>query len=106
MPSVDVFFHSLAHDVGANAVGCLLTGMGADGAAGLLQMRQAGGRTYAQDRETSAVWGMPAAAQELGAAEMHLPLPNLPQALLAAATVGAARAARASVPPRMPAVGR
>jgi two-component system chemotaxis response regulator CheB len=83
-PSVDVFFTSLAQDVGANAVGCLLTGMGADGAAGLLKLRQARGRTYAQDRETSAVWGMPAAAQEMGSAERHLPLGLIPSALLGA----------------------
>jgi two-component system chemotaxis response regulator CheB len=56
--------------------------MGADGAAGLLKLRQAGGHTFAQDRETSAVWGMPAAAAELGAAERLVPLHEIPSVLL------------------------
>jgi len=81
-PSVDVFFRSLAHHVGSNASACLLTGMGADGAEGLLALRNAGGRTFAQDRETCAVWGMPAAAQQLGAAERMVPLQDVPSALL------------------------
>ena len=81
-PSVDVFFRSLAHHAGSNASACLLTGMGADGAEGLLALRGAGGRTFAQDRETCAVWGMPAAAQQLGAAERLLPLQDVPSALL------------------------
>lgn len=81
-PSIDVFFHSLAHHVGRNASACLLTGMGDDGAKGLLAMRMAGGRTSAQDRETSAVWGMPAAAQQLGAAERLVPLVDIPATLL------------------------
>ncbi len=81
-PSVDVFFRSLAHHVGRNACACLLTGMGADGAEGLLALRGAGGRTYAQDRETSAVWGMPAAAHQLGAAERAVPLQDVPATLL------------------------
>ena len=82
VPSVDVFFSSLAQYVGSNASACLLTGMGADGAAGLLQLRAAGGRTFAQDRETSAVWGMPAAAFEMGAAERLLPLEQVPATLV------------------------
>jgi two-component system chemotaxis response regulator CheB len=82
VPSVDVFFDSLADHVGKNAAACLLTGMGADGAAGLLRLRQAGGRTFAQDRETAAVWGMPAAAAELGAAERLLPLQDVAAVLV------------------------
>jgi len=82
VPSVDVFFNSLAQYVASNATACLLTGMGADGAAGLLKLRQAGGHTFAQDRETSAVWGMPAAAAELGAAERLVPLHEIPSVLL------------------------
>jgi two-component system chemotaxis response regulator CheB len=81
-PSVDVFFDSLADYVGANASACLLTGMGADGAMGLLRMRTAGARTFAQDRQTCAVWGMPAAASELGAAERLVPLSDIPSVLL------------------------
>lgn len=83
-PSVDVFFHSLAQHVGGNATACLLTGMGADGADGLAAMRAAGAHTYAQDRATSAVWGMPAAASERGAAERLVPLADVPATLLAA----------------------
>lgn len=85
IPSVDVFFESLARAASAHVVGCILTGMGEDGAAGLLELRRRGGRTFAQDRETSAVWGMPAAAIENGGAELALPLDELPSRLLAAA---------------------
>jgi two-component system chemotaxis response regulator CheB len=81
-PSVDVLFRSIATHAGKNGVGALLTGMGADGAEGLLAMREAGGRTFAQDKETCAVWGMPAAAVELNAAEQVLPLERLPRAAL------------------------
>ena len=83
-PSVDVFFHSLAHHVGKNATACLLTGMGADGADGLAAMRAAGAHTFAQDRATCAVWGMPAAAAERGAAERLVPLTDVPTTLLRA----------------------
>ncbi|MEQ1502592.1 MAG: chemotaxis response regulator protein-glutamate methylesterase [Myxococcota bacterium] len=69
MPSVDVLFRSVARACGANAVGLLLTGMGADGADGLGAMRRAGGRTFAQDEASSVVWGMPRVAWEQGAAE-------------------------------------
>jgi two-component system chemotaxis response regulator CheB len=88
-PSVDVLFASLADQVGPNASACLMTGMGDDGAAGLLRLRLAGGRTYAQDRETTAVWGMPAAAQALGAAEAMIPLGDIPAVLLRATRVPA-----------------
>jgi two-component system, chemotaxis family, protein-glutamate methylesterase/glutaminase len=73
-PSVEVMFNSVAHYVGTNAVGVILTGMGADGASGLLTMRQVGAHTIAQDEQTSVVWGMPGEAVKLGAAEKVLPL--------------------------------
>lgn len=76
-PSVDVMFRSVATQVGANAMGVLLTGMGEDGARGLLEMRQAGAITLAQDEKTSVVWGMPGTAVELGAASFVLPLPQI-----------------------------
>lgn len=73
-PSVDVLMASVAEHAGANAVGIILTGMGHDGASGLLAMRQAGARTMAQDEATSVVFGMPRAAHEKGAAECLKPL--------------------------------
>jgi two-component system chemotaxis response regulator CheB len=73
-PSVDVLFRSAAQRAGANAVGALLTGMGDDGARGLLEMRKAGAYTIAQDEASCVVFGMPRAAIELGAAESVLPL--------------------------------
>ncbi|WP_075795370.1 chemotaxis-specific protein-glutamate methyltransferase CheB [Massilia putida] len=76
-PSIDVFFHSVARHWNRNATGILLTGMGRDGAAGLLAMRNAGQATIAQDEASSAVYGMPRAAAELGAAEKILPLDNI-----------------------------
>jgi two-component system response regulator WspF len=80
-PSIDVFFHSVARYWDRNAAGVLLTGMGRDGASGLLAMRQAGQGTIAQDEASSAVYGMPRAAAELGAAEKILSLDNIPPAL-------------------------
>jgi len=73
-PSVDVLFRSAARYAGANAVGIIMTGMGDDGARGLLEMRQAGAFTIAQDEATSVVFGMPKEAIALGAAEKILPL--------------------------------
>ena len=67
-PSIDVLFESVARECGPGAVGCLLTGMGRDGAAGLLAMRRAGCHTLAQDEATSIVYGMPREAAQLGAA--------------------------------------
>lgn len=81
-PSVDALFHSCADAAGANAVGILMTGMGDDGARGLLAMRSAGARTLAQDEATSVVFGMPKAAVDLGAAERVLPLGRLAEAAL------------------------
>ncbi len=80
-PSVDVLFDSIAAEVGGAASACLLTGMGRDGAAGLLAIRRAGGMTIAQDQATSVVYGMPAEAVRLGAAQFVLPLEQIGSAL-------------------------
>jgi two-component system chemotaxis response regulator CheB len=82
-PSVDVLFESVARELGADGAGCLLTGMGRDGAAGLLQIRRAGGVTIAQDEATSVIYGMPREAALLGAVERVLPLPGIARALAA-----------------------
>jgi len=76
-PSVDVFFHCVAQHWRGDAIGVLLTGMGRDGADGLLAMRRAGKTTIAQDQASCAVYGMPRAAAELDAAEMILPLERI-----------------------------
>ena len=81
-PSVDVLLRSVAENAGTNAVGAILTGMGDDGARGLLAMRQAGCRTLVQDEASSVVWGMPGSAFKLGAAEQVLPLSGIADALL------------------------
>jgi len=81
-PSVDVLFRSLAASAGPNALGLILTGMGDDGARGLLEMKEAGARTMAQDEATSVVWGMPGAAVKRGAADTVLPLDGIARALL------------------------
>lgn len=73
-PSVDVLFRSVAQHVGPNAIGVILTGMGDDGAKGLLEMKQAGAPTIAQDETSSVVWGMPGEAVKLGAADTQLAL--------------------------------
>ena len=86
-PSVNVLFRSIANDVGRNAAAALLTGMGDDGADGLLAIRRAGGRTCAQDEHTSTVFGMPAAAWEIGAAEELTPLDEIPARLLQVITI-------------------
>jgi two-component system chemotaxis response regulator CheB len=80
-PSVDVAFHSVARQLGNGAVGVLLTGMGRDGADGLLAMRQAGARTIAQDQDTSTVYGMPRAALENGAVDRGTPLERIARAI-------------------------
>ncbi len=82
-PSVDVFFHCVAAHFSMDATGVLLTGMGRDGAEGLLAMRRAGKHTIAQDQASSAVYGMPRAAADLGAAERILPLDQINAALRA-----------------------
>jgi two-component system, chemotaxis family, protein-glutamate methylesterase/glutaminase len=80
-PSVDVLFESLALELGGSCAACLLTGMGKDGALGLLAIRRMGGRTIAQDEATSVVFGMPREAILLGAAEQVLPLERIAPAL-------------------------
>ena len=89
-PSIDVLFESFAQDLGAGGAACLLTGMGKDGAAGLLAIRRAGGRTIAQDEATSVVFGMPREAILLGAAEQVLALDQIAPRLgvLAGAAAG------------------
>jgi two-component system chemotaxis response regulator CheB len=84
-PAVDVLFHSCATEALGHAVGVIMTGMGDDGARGLLAMRKAGARTLAQDEESCVVFGMPKVAVELGAAEDVVPLSRLAQAALAGA---------------------
>jgi two-component system chemotaxis response regulator CheB len=73
-PAVDVLFNSVAQYAGSNALGVLLTGMGADGAKGLLQMKEAGAKTIAQDEQSCVVFGMPKEAIKLGAADRIVPL--------------------------------
>lgn len=77
IPSVDVLFHSVSETAGADAAGILLTGMGSDGARGLLEMARAGARTIAQDEATCTVFGMPRAAIALGAAELVAPIDHI-----------------------------
>lgn len=84
-PAVDVLFESVAGQVGQNAVGVLLTGMGHDGAKGLLQMRQAGARTICQDEASCIVFGMPKSAIDQGAAEQVVALDRVAAAMLEAA---------------------
>jgi two-component system chemotaxis response regulator CheB len=76
-PSVDVLFKSVADTFGSHSVGALLTGMGKDGALGLLEMKNRGALTIAQDETTSVVFGMPKEAILLGAASRILPLQNI-----------------------------
>jgi two-component system, chemotaxis family, protein-glutamate methylesterase/glutaminase len=76
-PSVDVLMHSAARHVGGNAVGVMLTGMGSDGAEGMLAMRKAGARNIAQDEASCVVFGMPRVAYELGGAESLVPLDHM-----------------------------
>ena len=81
-PSVDVLFDSVAELAGRSAVGVILTGMGRDGAAGLLKMRHAGARTIGQNEKTCVVYGMPRVAFELGAVEQQFPLGNIGDEIL------------------------
>jgi two-component system, chemotaxis family, protein-glutamate methylesterase/glutaminase len=76
-PSVNVLFQSMAKHAGKNGLGVILTGMGGDGATGLLAMREGGAVTLAQDENTCVVYGMPREAVKLGAAEKVLPLPDI-----------------------------
>jgi two-component system chemotaxis response regulator CheB len=81
-PSADVLFRSVARYAGSNAVGVILTGMGADGSRGLLEMRQAGAVTLAQDEASCVVYGMPKEAVKLGAAQSQVPLGEMSRAIL------------------------
>ncbi|HEY0334272.1 MAG TPA: chemotaxis response regulator protein-glutamate methylesterase [Stenotrophomonas sp.] len=87
-PAVDVLFRSVAANAGPNAIGAILTGMGDDGARGLLEMQQAGAATLVQDEASSVVWGMPGAAFRLGAAQEAVPLDRVAERLLALARTG------------------
>jgi two-component system, chemotaxis family, protein-glutamate methylesterase/glutaminase len=82
MPSVDVLFGSIAKTVGNGAMGILLTGMGRDGALGLLQMRESGSKTYTQDEATSLVFGMPQAAVQMGASLLEVPLAEISKLII------------------------
>ncbi|NGP87417.1 protein-glutamate methylesterase/protein-glutamine glutaminase [Fodinibius halophilus] len=81
-PSVDVLFNSVAEAAGINATGVILTGMGSDGAKGLLAMKEEGAHTIGQDEKTSVVYGMPKVAHEVGAVSETLPLPEIADAIV------------------------
>ncbi len=81
-PSVDVLFRSAAKGVGQNAVGVILTGMGKDGAQGMLEMKRAGAYNFAQDEETCVVFGMPKEAIELGGVDEIVPIQNMAQRVM------------------------
>ncbi len=81
-PSVEILFNSVPECAGANAVGPILTGMGSDGAKGLLNMRHSGAHAIAQDEAAPVVFGMPKEAIELGAVEKVLPLSNIAKAFV------------------------
>ena len=78
-PSVDVLFRSVTSQAGARSMGIILTGMGEDGAAGLLEMRRIGAATIGQDQASSAVYGMPRVAMEIGAVEWQMPYLAMPE---------------------------
>lgn len=82
-PSVEVLFRSAAQCAGANAIGVMLTGMGKDGAVGMLEMRQAGAYNFAQDEATCVVYGMPRAAVEVGAVHESVPIQDMARRVLA-----------------------
>jgi two-component system chemotaxis response regulator CheB len=82
-PSVEVMFRSVAQNVGSNAIGVMLTGMGADGAIAMREMRDAGAINIIQDQATSVVWGMPGEAFKLGAANYVLPIDKIAAQILA-----------------------
>lgn len=81
-PSVDVMFRSVAQNVGPNAMGVMLTGMGADGAQGMLEMKQQGAYNISQDEESCVVWGMPGAAVKLGAVDKEFNLRKISDEIL------------------------
>jgi two-component system chemotaxis response regulator CheB len=81
-PSVDVLFRSVAQRVGRSGIGIIMTGMGDDGARGLLEMKEAGGQTLGQNEASCAVYGMPAAAMRLGAVDSEASPSELADLLL------------------------
>jgi len=83
-PSVDVLFNSASKSAGKNALGVILTGMGSDGAKGMLALRKAGAKTLGQDEDSCVVYGMPRAAYEIGAVEKQVSLDKMPEAILSA----------------------
>jgi two-component system chemotaxis response regulator CheB len=83
-PSVDFLFYSVAKELGKRAVGLILTGMGADGAQGLLQMKRSGAYTFAQDEASCVVYGMPQAAFKAGAVEKQVPLEEVAAEIVSA----------------------
>lgn len=85
-PAVDVMFRSVVQNVGPNAIGVLLTGMGADGAVGMKELQEVGAPTIIQDEKSSVVWGMPGEAFKLGAADHVLSLDKIPEKILELAT--------------------
>ena len=93
-PSVDVLFRSVANNAGKNAVGVILTGMGKDGAAGMLEMKHAGAHNLAQDEATCIVFGMPKEAIALGAVDEVVPLQEMAAGVLACAGSMGARIVR------------
>jgi two-component system chemotaxis response regulator CheB len=82
-PAVDLLFKSAVDCAGPHVVASLLTGMGKDGADGLLELRKRGARTFAQSEESCVVYGMPKAANDIGAAERMVPLDRMHEAILA-----------------------
>jgi two-component system, chemotaxis family, protein-glutamate methylesterase/glutaminase len=88
-PSVDVLFQSVAETLGRNAVGIILTGMGADGARGLLKMKESGAQTIGQDEATCVIYGMPREAARAGAVQQVLPLPAIAGAICRLAKIPA-----------------
>lgn len=90
-PSVEVLFRSAAQCAGANAIGVMLTGMGKDGAVGMLEMRQAGAYNFAQDETTCVVYGMPRAAVEVGAAHESVAIQDMARRVLAKVMNGGVR---------------
>jgi len=81
-PAVDILFNSVAQYAGANAIGVILTGMGADGAQGMLRMKEGGAKTIAQDEASCVVFGMPKEAIKLGAVDRVVPLELIPQEII------------------------
>jgi two-component system chemotaxis response regulator CheB len=93
-PSVDVLFRSVARSAGRNALGVIMTGMGRDGADGLLEMRNAGARTMGQDEASCVVYGMPKVARDVGAVEVEVPLQKIASEIVARCHGAAARRLR------------